>query len=99
MGETRCEHEMPRYKCHKEVWALKIADIEFEKSTVDEEGHRIDGGAMIIPTDEGYGPFRVDAGYVSKHKPQIGGYYVLYKGGYKSFSPAEAFKNGYTLIE
>ena len=20
--------EMPRYKCHKEVWALKIADLE-----------------------------------------------------------------------
>lgn len=26
------------------------------------------------------------------------GYYVVYDGGYKSFSPAEAFEGGYTKI-
>lgn len=33
-----------------------------------------------------------------KHKPEVGGYYVVYKDGYKSFSPAAAFDEGYTLI-
>jgi len=97
--EPKTEQEMPKYKCHKEVWALKIAGIEFETSTTDDEGHRVDGGATIIPADEGYASFRVDAEYINKHKPQIGGYYVVYEGGYKSFSPAEAFENGYTKIE
>ena len=93
------QREVPKYKCYKEVWALKIADIHFDPSTTDDEGHRIDGGAIIIPADEGYGSFQVDAEYVSKHSPRLGGYYVVYEGGYKSFSPAEAFENGYTLIE
>jgi hypothetical protein len=34
-----------------------------------------------------------------KHKPQVGGYYVLYKDGYASFSPASAFEEGYDLIK
>jgi hypothetical protein len=28
----------------------------------------------------------------------IGGYYVVYEDGYKSFSPASAFENGYTRL-
>ncbi len=93
---------MPKYRCHKEVWALKIAEIEFETSTVDDEGRRIDGGAVITPYNEGpeiYASFRVDAEYVSKHSPRPGGYYVVYEGGYKSFSPAEPFESGYTKVD
>jgi hypothetical protein len=30
--------------------------------------------------------------------PQPGGYFVVYKDGYKSFSPAKAFEEGYTRI-
>jgi len=81
--------EMPKYKCYKEVHALKIADIRPEK----------DGGVTIVPEDEGYGPFLVDKDYVSKHAPQPGGYFVVYKDGYKSFSPADAFEEGYTRME
>lgn len=81
--------EMPRYKCHKEVWALKIKEI------VD----GLDGSARIIPVEDGYASFMVDAEYMNKHDPLVGGYYVVYEGGYRSFSPAEAFENGYTLIE
>ena len=46
-----------------------------------------------------YAPFKVDHSYIRKHNPQIGGYYVVYEDGYKSFSPAEVFESGYTLIE
>jgi hypothetical protein len=84
--------EMPRYQCHKKVWALKIADI---KLNVPEKPST---GAMITPSEKGYAPFSVDAAYMDKHKPQIGGYYVVYDDGYKSFSPAKAFEEGYTRV-
>ena len=34
----------------------------------------------------------------TKHDPQAGGYYVVYADGYQSFSPAQAFEEGYTRI-
>ena len=35
---------------------------------------------------------------MEKHKPHAGGYYVVYDDGYKSFSPAKAFEEGYRLL-
>ena len=81
--------EMPKYKCYKEVWALKIEGIK----------HAEDGSATIIPEDHRYGAIEVDTAYMQKHQPTVGGYYVVYKDGYKSFSPAEAFESGYELIK
>lgn len=89
------QKEMPRYKCHKEVWALKIAEIEFPPAAANAES---DGSRLLVITDEGFAPIRVDHNYIRKHNPQPGGYYVVYKDGYKSFSPAEAFEEGYTRI-
>ncbi len=81
--------EMPKYKSHKLVHALKIKSVEQET----------DGSATIIPEDEGYAPFRVSCKYMQKHDPKAGGYYVVYDGGYQSWSPAEAFESGYSRIE
>lgn len=80
--------EMPKYKSHKEVWALKIKMIGTNQA---------DGSGLITPEDAGYAAFEVSAEYLEKHKPHPGGYYVVYADGYKSFSPAEAFESGYTL--
>lgn len=80
--------QMPQYRSHKTVWALKIAAIRFDADT-----------AVITPAEAGYAPFLVDAAYVRKHAPEAGGYYVVYADGYRSFSPAEAFEDGYTRIE
>jgi len=80
-------HELPRYTCHKEVHALKIASISFAYC----------GEALITPAEEGYSPFGVSKAYVEKHRPEAGGYYVVYADGYQSFSPAKAFEQGYTL--
>lgn len=77
----------PRYKCHKEVWALKIAAIDWTN-----------GGALITPAEPGHAPFEVDAAYLTKHNPQVGGYFMVYDDGYKSFSPAKAFEDGYTRL-
>ena len=87
--------EMPKYRSHKEVWALKIKSIVRDG---EGENRESDGSAIITPEEEGYTPFRVEGDYLHKHKPQVGGYYVVYKDGYKSFSPAEAFEEGNTRI-
>ncbi len=71
---------MPKYKCHKEVWALKIKSI-----------HNL----TMTPEDPNYAPFDLPLEYVSKHEPVAGGYYVVYADGYKSYSPAKAFEGGY----
>lgn len=96
--EAQASREMPKYKCTKEVHALKIASIEFDWHVAKTENRETDGTAIIFPEDAGYSSFRVDAACVRKHEPKAGGYYVVYKDGYKSFSPAAAFEEGYTLI-
>lgn len=87
---------MPLWQCHKKVYALKIKSIEFEKASKDCESR---GGAYIMPEDINYSKIHVDSKYLQKHQPQVGGYYVVYKDGYKSYSPADAFEEGYTLIK
>lgn len=91
--------ELPKYECHKKVWALKIKAIE---PKIDSSRYGLEAiihnGATITPAEEGYAPFEVDQAYINKHSPKVGGYYVVYADGYKSFSPADAFENGYTLI-
>jgi hypothetical protein len=95
---SEAQREMPRYECHKQVWALKIAKLELDLTLAAEEDRETTGGAWITSSDEGYAKFHVDADYVRKHKPQQDGYYVVYADGYKSFSPAAAFEQGYTRI-
>lgn len=92
--ENQVAAEMPRYQCYKKVWALKIKEIE--QSPVD---HEHPGGSWrITPDEEGYGPFDVSHEWFIKHSPKAGGYYVVYSDGYKSYSPAEAFEDGYARI-
>lgn len=95
--ENRVGREMPRYRCHKEVWALKIKTITF--STPPNADGTNTGSAVITPVEEDYLPFPVDSAYVTKHQPKIGGYFVVYNDGYTSFSPAQAFESGYTRIK
>jgi len=89
--------EMPRYKCHKEVWALKIKSIV--RDGEDDPNRETDGSAMITPTEAIFAPFKVNHEYMRKHMPEPGGYYVVYTDGYKSFSPAKAFEEGYTRVD
>lgn len=78
--------EFPKYKCHKEVRAAKIAIVEH-----DEQG--------TIICFANYKNIRVTNEFVQKHNPMDGMYYVIYEDGYASISPAKAFEEGYTLIE
>lgn len=105
------DRQLPRYQCHKKVFALKIGKIEAVEHTCicggllprpDCPAHggnlKIKIEALITPQDEGYGVFEVTHEYLQKHKPKVGGYYVAYEDGYQSYSPAKAFEEGYTLI-
>ena len=97
-------HEMPKYQCHKQVWALKIKTVAVHASgdtaVSDAEFQASDAfqGAHLITVEDGYAPFHVSADWFRKHKPEAGGYYVVYEDGYKSYSPASAFESGYSLI-
>lgn len=82
---------MQRYRCHKEVHAVQIAEVKMT------DADSVGGGTWDI-VSEGNSPIRVTHTWYCHHKPVAGGYYVLYEGGYASYSPMEAFENGYTLI-
>lgn len=83
--------EMPRYKCHKIVQALKISAIEIHE----------DKSATIAPLDKDYAHFKTDIGWADRFKgnEEDKGYYVIYEDGYKSWSTTKAFEEGYTKID
>lgn len=86
---------IPEYECHEKVRALKIGVIE--QSPVGTPGG-VSGTWDLLPLDNKYARITVPHEYVLKHNPQPGGYFVVYKDGYQSYSPAYAFESGYTLI-
>lgn len=86
--------DMPRYKSHKIVRALKIKEVVDPTKPNDET----DGSRLLFFEEEGYPMKRVDRHYVRKHEPKAGGYYVVYQDGYESWSPSEAFESGYEQI-
>jgi len=55
----------------------------------DESGELIGDNGLIVVGRE----------YLEKHGPQVGGYYVVYKDGYESYSPVDAFEDGYSPYE
>ncbi len=81
---------LPLYQCHKKVRAFKITAMEASP----------DGSLVALLGGQCNPPYRVEvtAGYMLKHTPQVGDYYVLYDDGYESRSPAEPFEDGYTSV-
>jgi hypothetical protein len=79
--------EIPQYRCHKVVRAAKITELRGNGNAdmPDLVLGEIGGIVALLPD------------WHAKHKPQVGGYYVVYEDGYTSFSPAKAFEDGYTL--
>lgn len=73
--------EMPRYKSHKTVWALEIADVD---------------GTVLSFKEPGYASIDAPPELWARYQPVPGDFYVQYADGYKSFSPRRAFLEGYT---
>lgn len=88
MDQTGAAREMPKYRSHKEVWALKIKTVE---PLLPETG-----AVTLTFEDEGFAPRIVDVD--NRPKPEPGWYFVVYRDAYHSFSPAKEFEEGYTLI-
>lgn len=78
------EKEMPKYKCHKEVWALEIETVEF--------------GPKLVFADKSYEPMPISQSVLARYTPKPGDYFVTYEDGYQSISPKKAFEEGYTRI-
>jgi hypothetical protein len=91
--------DWPYYQCHKRVRAIKIKVI-VPKANPDITGRSAAGsyGAYIIPEKQG-DILSVDDSFMTKHKPEVGGYIVVYDDGYMSYSPAKAFEEGYTRLD
>ena len=95
MGEQQTQ--LPLYQCHKKVRAGKISAIhdpcEHGSQTLD---------VVIEPSKGKKKPVTVtvsmDAKWMAKHQPEVGGYLVIYEDGYNSFSPAAAFESGYKKL-
>lgn len=85
------------FRSHKTVEAAKITKIVFDSELAKETGRETDGSAFLT-LEEPVCVIRVSDEYVWKHKPKIGGYYVKYQDGYESWSPSEAFEQGYTPL-
>lgn len=82
--------ELPKYRSHKIVQALKIAAIEIHE----------DKSATIAPFDARYAPFKTRPGWADRFtgSEADAGYYVVYEDSFASWSPTEAFQKGYTRI-
>lgn len=81
---------LPRYRCHKVVEAARIKRLTHE-----------DGGALLElegPHGKVLGPVFVRAEARMFDQLHEGGYYIRYEDGYASFSPANPFEAGYTLL-
>lgn len=81
---------LPRYRCHKEVRALKIKQLKYDDSS---------GNYWFLPAEQGFALVELDIEFMRRHTPEAGGYYVIYADGSWSYSPAKAFEEGYTRIE
>lgn len=78
-----------KYKCHKEVKAFKITNIEEDIINL----------CFLLSGEPSTDKISVSKKWIEKHNPEIGGYYVQYEDDYSSYSPAGVFDKGYDLIE
>jgi hypothetical protein len=77
---------LPLWRCHKQVQAVRVRSI------------RAYGDGSAALGHEG-GEISVTAEWMRKHQPHLPGYFVRYQDGYESWSPADAFEGGYTALE
>lgn len=96
--------ELPLYNCHKQVRAVEISQVlkhahpdpDFDDA-VFEASSDFQGATLFYEHPGGDKTIAVTADWYRKHRPEAGGYYVMYDDGYTSFSPGSAFESGYTL--
>jgi len=78
---------MPRYNSRRQAWALKITG--FSTRSCSE--------VYLLTDDERLPLIVVDDEYMTRYRPGIGGYFVMYSDGSQSYSSAKRFEAGYVL--
>lgn len=81
--------DMPRFQACSQVQALKIYAV----------GDDADGNPFIEPEDGRFGRIYVTHGYMAKHNPQPGGWYLVHSDGFASFAPDRVFRSNFRAIE
>jgi len=106
----KCHKEVQAFKIHTiTAQALGTAEGNVVQPEMVAVGTNEDGSPRLLPsaqkteyvlTDE-TGEFSVvvSEDFVVKHNVYSEGYFVRYSDGYQSFSPKEAFEEGYTVSE
>lgn len=77
---------MQKYQCHKIVEAMPIKEMIVHK----------DGSCTVISHDKE--EQAVSRKWMERHKPGVSGYLIRYEDGYTSWSPSNAFEEGYKLL-
>ena len=89
--EELTRESLPLYRSHKVVGALKIREIEKLTNPLDEsQTHRLHF------EDPNYPAVEVSLEWIMNRSVAEGGYLVIYRDGYASWSPALEFEDGYT---
>ena len=81
--------QLPQWKCHKLVYADKIVHISSNHPVFGVRWKLECGG--IVQSDD-------VTELIKRGGPVVGDYFVEDEDGYKSWSPAKAFEDGYTRI-
>jgi hypothetical protein len=92
VSDAQGENDLPRYRSHKIVGALKLSDIELNNDN---------GVVRLTPEDKRFAPFNALPSWYARFTGGDAdtGYFVRYDDGFASWSPTEAFEGGYTPIE
>jgi len=97
IAQMEAAREMPRYKSHKQVWALEILQV------IDQRGGEREG--CVTLTFLGWPSRILPAGHdlLKRYQPKDGDFLVVYNKGtpdeYESFSPRKQFLEGYVMID
>lgn len=87
-NESMPAKEMPKFRCHKTVWALKLAKVTVLSDAI-----------ILYPDDVTFGPIEKQLEWRARvPETDDPGYYVVYDNGYSSWSPTHVFEAGYDRI-
>lgn len=84
--------ELAEWRSHKIVRAGKLLPVQPENTGE---------GTVVLPVEDVNGAqcsVVVPENFFARGAPSPGDYVVVYEDGYKSWSPAKAFEEGYTRI-
>lgn len=82
---------LPQFQCIKKVRAGKIVKI----TNTDKGVIKLD---LFVGEDKPYVEQEVTPGFMARHRPEVGGYFVKYNSGYESYSPGKEFDEGYVQL-